>query len=62
LIATGYEQISRDPLCFFSDITDEQGVRNQFVYSEIDGNRRVIEPANPRMWGMEVHYKLGAYR
>jgi hypothetical protein len=46
----------------FSDITDEQGVRNQFVYSEIDGNRRVIEPANPRMWGMEVHYKLGAYR
>ncbi|MYE82187.1 MAG: TonB-dependent receptor [Gammaproteobacteria bacterium] len=47
---------------FVNNILDEIGVRNQFTYAESQGHRRVIEPTNPRWWGLEVHYKFGAYR
>ena len=47
---------------FVNNITDDIGVRNQFAYAESQGHRRVIEPTNPRWWGLEVHYKFGAFR
>ena len=46
---------------FVNNITDELGVRNQFDYGESQGHRRVIEPTNPRMWGLEIQYKFGAF-
>ncbi len=47
---------------FVNNITDELGVRNQFTYPESQGYRRVIEPTNPRWWGIEVQYKFGAFQ
>ena len=47
---------------FVNNITDELGVRNQFTYGESQGYRRVIEPTNPRWWGIEVQYKFGAFQ
>jgi iron complex outermembrane receptor protein len=47
---------------FVNNITDEVGVRNQFVYSELEGHRRVVEPTNPRMYGLEVQFKFGEFR
>ena len=47
---------------FVNNITDELGVRNQFTYAENQGHRRVIEPTNPRMFGLEIQYKFGAFQ
>ena len=47
---------------FVNNITDDLGVRNQFTYGESQGYRRVIEPTNPRWWGIEVQYKFGAFQ
>ena len=47
---------------FVNNIMDDVGVRNQFDYAEIEGSRRVVEPTNPRMYGLEVQYKFGAFR
>ncbi len=46
---------------FVNNITDDLGVRNQFTYPESQGHRRVIEPTNPRMAGLEIQYKFGAF-
>ena len=46
---------------FVNNITNDIGVRNQFDYGESQGQRRVIEPTNPRMAGLEVSYKFGAF-
>ena len=43
---------------YVNNITDDLGVRNQFTYGESQGYRRVIEPTNPRWWGLEVQYKF----
>lgn len=47
---------------YVNNITDEIGVRNQFTYPESQGYRRVVEPTNPRWWGLEVQYKFGAFQ
>jgi outer membrane receptor protein involved in Fe transport len=47
---------------FVNNITNDIGVRNQFDYGEAEGHRRVIEPTNPRMAGLEIQYKFGAYQ
>ena len=47
---------------FVNNITDEIGIRNQFVGDDIEGARRVIEPTNPRMAGLEIQYKFGAFQ
>ena len=46
---------------FVNNITDEIGTRNVFTYGEQQGYRRVIEPTLPRMAGIEVQYRFGAY-
>ncbi len=46
---------------FVNNIMDDLGVRNQFTYPESQGHRRVIEPTNPRMAGLEIQYKFGAF-
>ena len=46
---------------FVNNITDEIGIRNVFTYGEQQGYRRVIEPTLPRMAGLEVQYRFGAY-
>ncbi len=47
---------------FVNNILDEIGVRKPVHLRRVPGHRRVIEPTNPRWWGLEVHYKFGAYR
>ena len=47
---------------FVNNILDKVGVRNMFTYDTWDGYRRAIEPTNPRMWGLEVQYKFGAFQ
>ncbi len=47
---------------FVNNITDDLGVRNQFTYGQSQGHRRVVEPTNPRMFGLEIGYKFGAYQ
>ncbi len=47
---------------FVNNITDEIGIRNQFVGDDIEGARRVVEPTNPRMAGLEIQYKFGAFQ
>jgi len=47
---------------FVNNITDEIGIRNVFTYDEQQGYRRVIEPTLPRMMGIEVQYKFGAFK
>lgn len=46
---------------FVNNITDEIGIRNVFTYDEQQGYRRVVEPTLPRMAGIEVQYRFGAY-
>jgi outer membrane receptor protein involved in Fe transport len=46
---------------FVNNINNEIGTRNMFSYSSQGGYRRAIEPTNPRMAGLEVHYKFGAF-
>ncbi len=46
---------------FVNNITDEIGIRNVFTYDEQQAYRRVIEPTLPRMAGIEVQYKFGAF-
>ncbi len=47
---------------FVNNITDDIGIRNQFTYGQSQGQRRVVEPTNPRMAGLEVQYKFGAFQ
>ena len=47
---------------FVNNILDKVGVRNMFNYDMWSGYRRAIEPTNPRMWGLEVQYKFGAFQ
>ena len=47
---------------FVNNITNDLGVRNQFVYGQDQAHRRVVEPTNPRMWGFELQYKFGAFQ
>ncbi|MCY4200217.1 MAG: TonB-dependent receptor [Gammaproteobacteria bacterium] len=47
---------------FVNNITDEIGIRNVFTYDEQQGYRRVIEPTLPRMMGVEVQYRFGAFK
>ena len=47
---------------FVNNITDEIGVRNVFTYGEQQGYRRVIEPTLPRLAGIEVQYRFGAFQ
>ena len=47
---------------FVNNILDKVGVRNMFNYNVEGGFRRAIEPTNPRMWGVEVQYKFGAFQ
>ena len=47
---------------FVNNITDEIGIRNVFTYGEQEGYRRVIEPTLPRMMGLEVQYRFGAFK
>ena len=47
---------------FVNNILDKVGVRNMFTYGMWNGYRRAIEPTNPRMWGVEVQYKFGAFQ
>ena len=47
---------------FVNNILDKVGVRNMFTYGQWEGYRRAIEPTNPRMWGVEVQYKFGAFQ
>ncbi|MCY4215059.1 MAG: TonB-dependent receptor [Gammaproteobacteria bacterium] len=47
---------------FVNNILDDVGVRNMFTYGMWNGYRRAIEPTNPRMWGLEVQYKFGAFQ
>ena len=46
---------------FVNNITDEVGIRNVFTYGEQQGYRRVVEPTLPRMAGIEVQYRFGAF-
>ena len=46
---------------FVNNITDEIGIRNVFTYDEQQAYRRVVEPTLPRMAGIEVQYRFGAY-
>lgn len=46
---------------FVNNITNEIGTRNMFSYSSQGGYRRAIEPTNPRMAGLEIQYKFGAF-
>ena len=47
---------------FVNNITDDIGVRNMTFYGQNAGFRRTLEPTNPRMYGLEVQYKFGAYQ
>ena len=47
---------------FVNNITNDLGIRNQFTYGQDQGQRRVVEPTNPRMAGLEIHYKFGAFQ
>lgn len=46
---------------FVNNILNDIGTRNMFTYSSQGGYRRAIEPTNPRMGGIEVQYKFGAF-
>ena len=46
---------------FVNNVTDEVGIRNVFTYGEQQGYRRVVEPTLPRMAGIEVQYRFGAF-
>ena len=46
---------------FVNNVTDEVGIRNVFTYGEQEGYRRVVEPTLPRMAGIEVQYRFGAF-
>ncbi|MEE2785156.1 MAG: TonB-dependent receptor [Pseudomonadota bacterium] len=47
---------------FINNILDEVGTRNMFTYSSQGGYRRGVEPTNPRMAGIEIQYKFGAFQ
>lgn len=47
---------------FVNNVTDEIGIRNVFTYGEQEGFRRVVEPTLPRMAGIELEYRFGAFK
>ncbi len=46
---------------FVNNITDELGIRNMNVEDQDQNFRYTVEPTNPRMGGVEVQYKFGAF-
>jgi outer membrane receptor protein involved in Fe transport len=47
---------------FVNNITDDIGVRNMTFYNQNEAYRRTTEPTNPRMYGLELQYKFGAFQ
>lgn len=46
---------------FVNNITNDIGVRNMNVEDQFQNFRYTIEPTNPRMAGLELQYKFGAF-
>ena len=49
---------------FVNNVTDEIGIRQieQYFAVEEENYRRTGTPTDPRLWGLEVRYKMGAFR
>ena len=47
---------------FVNNITNDIGVRNMNVEDQFQNFRYTVEPTNPRMAGLEIQYKFGAYQ
>ncbi len=46
---------------FVNNILDDVGVRNMNVEDQFQNFRYSVEPSNPRMAGLEIQYKFGAF-
>ena len=46
---------------FVNNILDDVGVRNMNVEDHNQNFRYTVEPSNPRMAGLEIQYKFGAF-
>jgi iron complex outermembrane receptor protein len=46
---------------FVNNLTDEIGIRNEDQGGEAEGFQRSVTPTLPRIWGLEVRYRFGAY-
>jgi outer membrane receptor protein involved in Fe transport len=46
---------------FVNNITNDVGIRQVNVENAAQNYRYSVEPTNPRMWGVEVQYKFGAF-
>lgn len=47
---------------YVNNITNDVGTRNMFTYGSQGAYKRGVEPTNPRMAGIELNYKFGAYQ